>query len=112
MNSEYENLRIKFPSRIPVILHKMRGRCVRTEFKDDKYLVPKDLAIAHFMFILRNRLKSKLKDTEAIFLFVKEESTENYSIPLSSDSFETLFEKFGFKDGHLPIYFASENTFG
>jgi hypothetical protein len=79
---------------------------------DDKFLIPLDLPVAHFLFILRKRLQLQFKPEVAIFVFVKREGMKKHEMPLPTNTFETVFAEFGFEDGHLPLYYSTENTFG
>ena len=69
-----------------------------------KYLVPSDLKMNQFLFIVRKRLK--LKPHEAIFLLV------NDQLCPSNMSFFEIYEKHADEDGFLYIIYTSENTFG
>jgi GABA(A) receptor-associated protein len=108
MSKEYFELRQKFPDRIPVLLHSLSKRTI--VLKDHKFLVPKSLKIGEFMFIIRSRLH--ITAETAIFIFVKKQTESTYVIPLASASVETIAENFAYIEGHLPIFVATENTFG
>lgn len=112
MKEEYKNLRIKYPKRVPVVIKEMKGCTLEKKLEESKYLVPDDLSVAHFIFILRKRLDLEGKSEVAIFLFVHKEGTRDFSIPTASKAFSEIFSQYGFADGHLPMYYATENTFG
>jgi len=93
----------KYPSRIPIIVEK----CDKCNFQDidkRKYLVPKDLNINQFTFIIRKRIK--LDSSQAIFLMVN-----NVLCP-SNITIGDIYDSYHHDDGFLYITYASENTFG
>ena len=94
----------RYPSRVPVI-------CERADTSDialidkHKYLVPNDLIMAQFIFVIRRRLK--LDAAKAIFLFVN-----NQIIPPSNASLGALYEEYKSEDWFLYMTYSGENTFG
>jgi GABA(A) receptor-associated protein len=99
---EADRILQKYPDRIPVIVEPTAG-CKLTIDKY-KYLVPADLTIGQFIFVIRKRLKMQAE--KALFLFV------GGSIPASSASMATAYDAYKSKDGFLKIRFAEENVFG
>ena len=103
---EAEAFRIlkRYPTRIPVI-------CERAEPSDialidkHKYLVPVELIMGQFIFVIRRRLK--LDAAKAIFMFVN-----NQIIPPSNASLGELYEEYKSEDGFLYMTYSGENTFG
>ena len=71
-----------------------------------KYLVPVDLKIGQFLFLIRTKLE--LKDPNiALFLFL-----ENNIVPNSLSMFKEIYENNKNRDGFLYIKYSKENTFG
>ena len=70
----------------------------------EKFLVPHDLTVAQFMFVLRKRIK--LNSQTALFLLV------NGSLVTSHTTMYELYEKFADDDGFLYVTYTTENTFG
>ena len=99
-----ERIMQKYPYRVPVI-------CERAGMTDiplidkNKYLVPTDLLVGQFMYVIRKRLK--LDAAKAIFLFIN-----NQVIPPSSVSLGVIYEEHKDADGFLYITYSGENTFG
>lgn len=93
----------KYPERIPIICEKAKNSNV-TDLDKSKYLVPCDLTIGQFMFVIRKRMK--LSSEQAIFLFV------NNSIPSTSSSVSQIYDSYKDDDGFLYITYSGENTFG
>ncbi len=93
----------KYPDRIPVICE----RSERSEVIDidkKKYLVPSDLSVGQFVYVIRKRLK--LPPEQAIYLFV------NGSIPATSALMSTVYQEHADPDGFLYMTYSGENVFG
>ena len=101
--NESKQIMKKYPNRIPIIVKK----CEKSKFNDidkDKYLVPKDLNMNQFVYIIRKRIK--LDASQSIFLMV------NGTVCPSNTPISAVYDKHKNKDGFLYIIYASENTFG
>jgi|688.fasta_scaffold00700_32 GABA(A) receptor-associated protein len=100
-----QNIMNKFPSRIPVIveIHPSSKRNIPSLDKS-KYLVPKELSVGQFIYILRKRMK--LNAERAIFIFF------NNELPPTSELMSVIYDRFKDKDMFLYSYISSENTFG
>ena len=95
----------KYPERIPIICEKYDKNNVSVPILDKtKYLVPVDLTVGQFMFVLRKRMK--LPSEQAIFLFV------NGIIPSSNTLVHELYQQHKDVDGFLYVGYSGENTFG
>jgi len=93
----------KYPNRIPVIVE----RDVRSTINDidkKKYLVPGDLTIGQFIYIIRKRIK--LKPEEALFVF-----TNNTLVPTSA-LLSNIYTSNKDQDQFLYFQYSGENTFG
>ena len=101
--NESSKIRAKYPNRIPVIVEKAEGSAIETIDKR-KYLVPADITVGQFMWIIRKRIH--LAPEKAIFLFVCK------LVPNSSLTMGTLYEEHKDEDGFLYIAYSGENTFG
>lgn len=103
--NESINILSRYPDRIPVIVErsaKTADDC--PEIDKNKYLIPKDLTIAQFMNVIRQRMK--LPSEKAIFLLV------NGMIPSNSTMFSNLYNEHKDEDQFLYITYSFENTFG
>lgn len=67
--AEADRIRQKYPDRIPVICEKVEKSDIPTIDKK-KYLVPADLTVGQFVYVIRKRIK--LNPEKAIFIFVNE----------------------------------------
>lgn len=95
----------KYSDRIPVICEKAPGQPpTLPQIDKEKYLVPTDLTIGQFMYVIRKRLH--LPAEQALFFLIGGE------IPSQSELMTSQYDKKQNKDGFLYIQYLSENTFG
>ena len=96
----------KYPDRVPIIVDMSKTAGKDTPYIDKhKYLVPGDLTMGQFQYVLRKRLS--LRPEKALFLFV------NYTVPATSTLVSTIYEES--KDpetNFLFVTYSLENTFG
>jgi GABA(A) receptor-associated protein len=93
----------EYPNRIPVICE-----CNGADLPDidrKKYLVPFDLSMAQFLYVIRKRIK--IKPEQSIYLFVGDAS-----MVAGSQLIGTVYEKQKDLDGFLYTTYSGENTFG
>jgi len=69
-----------------------------------KYLVPADLTVGQFVYVIRKRIK--LSPEKAIFIFV------NNVLPPTAALMSSIYEEHKDEDGFLYIVYSGENTFG
>lgn len=69
-----------------------------------KYLVPKDLTVGQFMFVIRRRIK--IQKEKALFLFCRKQ------LPKTSLLISELYNEQKDADGFLYISITEESTFG
>lgn len=94
-------IREKYSDRIPVLL-RTNGNL---KMDRKKYLVPLDITLAQFSFILRKR--TTLKPKEAIFYLI------NDIAPVSSNTMSDLYSKYMDPSTQLLVIdVRKENTFG
>jgi GABA(A) receptor-associated protein len=96
-------IRQKYPERIPIIVEKASSSNA-PDIDKTKFLTPTDLTISQFVYVIRKRIK--LREQEAIFLFINE------SIPCTSDYLGKVYDENKDEDGFLYINYSSENVFG
>src|SRR5690606_7182923 len=102
-----ESLKIKekYPDRVPIICEK-DPKSKLAEIDKNKYLVPVDLTVSQFSFIIRKRLS--LDKSSALFLLVNGKSS------ITGDSTLTeIYEKYRDpEDGFLYISYTGEIIWG
>ena len=100
--AEGKRVRERYPDRVPVIVE--RGRDASVPHIDKvKYLVPLDLTMGQFCFVVRKRIS--LPAERALFLMV------GSNLAPSSALVTNVYEEHKDKDGFLQDL-AGENTFG
>ena len=101
--SESERIRTQHPDRIPVIVEPAE-KCTLSIIDKNKYLVPKDISVGQFVYIIRKKIN--LSPEEGLFIFV------NNILPPTSTSLIDIYGEHRDVDGFLYITYAGENTFG
>ncbi|KAK8487050.1 hypothetical protein V6N13_016279 [Hibiscus sabdariffa] len=100
--AEAARIRAKYPDRIPVIVEKTKGNDIPNIDKK-KYLVPADLTVGQFVYVIRKRIK--LSAERAIFLFV------DNVLPPTGAIMSTIYDEKKDEDGFLYVTYSGENTF-
>jgi len=98
-----DKVRLRYPERVPVIVEKSpKARVADVDKK--KYLVPTELTVAQFLFIIRKRID--LRPEEALFFFV------NGTIPASSLSMGEVYQQCHDEDSFLYMMYSDESVYG
>ena len=93
----------KYPNRIPVICECVGGEVPNIDRK--KYLVPSDLSMAEFLYVIRKRIK--LSPEKSIYLFVGD------SVMVAGcQLMGSVYAEHKDLDGFLYACYSGENTFG
>ncbi len=93
----------KYPDRIPVICECVGGEVPDIDRK--KYLVPSDLSMAEFLYVIRKRIK--IKPEQSIYLFVGD------SVMVAGcQIMGSVYAEHKDLDGFLYTCYSGENTFG
>ena len=105
----------KYPSRIPVICERSRSGTTEPLPHDPKkkFLIPRDMTIGQFVYVIRRRMK--LAPEIAIFMFlVKENSNGTFSKTLapSAHTIDAVYSRYRNKDHFLYTEISGENCFG
>jgi GABA(A) receptor-associated protein len=131
--SEAERIRAKYPDRVPVICEKA-DRSDIPDIDKKKYLVPADLTVGQFHYVIRKRIQ--LAPEKALFLFCSNTIPPNgESLNNSYTTFlgwyrdfsicyvyillaypaalmSTVYEEQKDEDGFLYVQYSGESTFG
>jgi GABA(A) receptor-associated protein len=103
-SSESERVRQKYPDRIPVICEKDPRSNNEIVLTKNKFLVPSDLTVGQFVYVIRKRIS--LSPEKALFMFI------NNIIPPTSALLSTVYEEQKDLDGFLYTKVSLESTFG
>ncbi|CAL0333929.1 unnamed protein product [Lupinus luteus] len=101
--AEAVRIRENYPDRIPVIVERAEKTDV-PEIDKKKFLVPADLTVGQFVYVVRKRIK--LSSEKAIFIFVKN------ILPPTAAMMSAIYEENKDEDGFLYMTYSGENTFG
>lgn len=101
--SESNKIIFKYPTRIPVIVEKANN-CDLPDISKKKYLVPKDMTMSQFLYIVRKRID--LEPAKSLFIMIN-----NHLVP-SAKSLGVIYEDDQDEDGFLYMIYTAENTFG
>lgn len=101
--NESQTIVKKYPGRIPIIVEKYHD-CELPDIDKIKYLVPKDITVSQFMFIMRKRIK--LESSQSLFI------TVNGILVSSNATICEVYDDNKDEDGFLYVVYTSENTFG
>lgn len=95
----------KYPNFIPIIVEEVPIYSNKTiPLEKKKFLVPHDLTIQQFIFILRKRIK--LNTYQGLYVYSNGRLLNGTAFMIS------IYEKYADEDGFLYISYATENTFG
>jgi len=101
--AESSRIRVKYPDRIPVIAEKNPSSSI-ADIDKKKYLVPADLTMGQFVYVIRKRIK--LPPDAAIFIFV------NNTLPPAAELMAKIYKDHADSDGFLYVTYSGESTFG
>ncbi len=102
--SEVKKIFEEYPDRLPVIVEKGNDSPNLADLDKKKYLVPKDLTVGQFLYVIRKRLNIDSK--QSIYIFV------NNVLPPTSQMMTKVYDEHKDPDGFLYITYHSERTFG
>ena len=104
-STEARRIREKFPGRIPIIVERSpRADKTMPAIDKNKFLVPADLTLGQFVFVIRKRME--LPSDKALFVFI------GNSLPTTGSLMRELFHTHGNEDGFLYMDYCGESTFG
>ena len=101
--SESKRIMERYPDRRPIIVERSSNSDIK-EIDKKKYLVPLDLTVGQFIYVIRKRIE--LSSEKAIYIFI------NNSLPPTADRISSIYDKHKDEDGFLYATYQSESTFG
>lgn len=103
--AESNKILTKYPDKIPVIVSKY-PKCKNVDdINKNKFLVPGDLTLSQFIYVVKKRIS--LQNDMSLYVFLDDET-----MPTSSSTLSNLYNTNKDEDGFLYLQYASENTFG
>lgn len=101
--TECEKIRKSNPDRIPVVIEK-NPTSQLAPLEKKKYLVPQDLTVGQFYFMIRKKME--LRPEEALFFFV------NNTIPQTMVTMGQLYQEHHEEDMYLYVAYSDESVYG
>jgi GABA(A) receptor-associated protein len=104
--TESKKINEKYPDKIPIIVQKNKN-CTLDDIDKHKFLVPKDMTVAQFIYILRKRIE--LTEADALYIFIDK------TLPMTSQNINVLYNDYKTRkdfDGFMYVTYCNENTFG
>jgi GABA(A) receptor-associated protein len=101
--AESRRIRSKYPDRVAVIVERAKGSVLPALLKR-KYLVPQDLSVGQFSYVVRKRLA--LADNQAMLMFI------NGRLPPTGALLSTVYDAQRHDDGFLYCEVTGESVFG
>jgi GABA(A) receptor-associated protein len=93
----------KYPTFLPVICEK-DCKSDLPNIDKSKFLVPKDLTVGQFAYVIRKRIN--IPPTKAIYIFIGD------TLPPTAALMSSIYDKKKNPDGFLYVLFSGENAFG
>jgi GABA(A) receptor-associated protein len=101
---EAYKIKQKYPDRVPIIVERSKHTKNVPLIDKKKFLVPNDLTIGQFIYIIRKRMN--LPADMALFVFI------DSILPPTASLIETIYSEYHDQDGFLYMEYTGENTFG
>jgi len=105
-SKESHKIMSRYPDRLPIICEKNLSDIETPDIDKHKYLVPSNITLGQFMYVIRRRIR--LPASSALFLFVGDDKTV---LPVGLEM-EYVYHRFKNKDGFLYIMYSKESVFG
>lgn len=102
---EVENIRKKFPNKIPVVVERYQREVNLPVMDKTKFLVPQELTILNFVIIVKNRLR--VQSNRAFYFVINNQSMAN-----TSKTVAEIYKEHKDPDGFLYMTYASQEMFG
>ena len=104
-----DELRNKYPNRIPCICEKSKGARLNT-IENYQFSIPEDANVNQLSFILRRHLN--IDEISALFLIVEDFNKNKYSLTGNKSIKEIYSKYYDPEDKFLYITYASEDLWG
>ena len=101
---EAQTIRKKYPDRLPIIVERDKHSRSLPDIDKHKYLVPKDMSVGQFLYVIRRRIQ--LKPDKALYLFF------NNTLPPTAMLMSELYAQHKDESGFLVGTYYEESTFG
>jgi GABA(A) receptor-associated protein len=101
--AEAEKLRNKFPDRVPVIVERSPTASIG-QLDENKFLLPWDLTVGQFYYIIRQRLNMRPED--ALYFYIK------YTSPYKNATMGAVYQLLRYFDFVLYVSYSDSSVYG
>lgn len=101
--NECRKILLKHPDKIPIIVEKSKD-CMYNDINKNKYLVPNDMPLNQFIYLIRKRIN--LDPSQTLFVMI------NNKLITNGKTMGEIYSDEKNNDGFLYMIYTSENTFG
>ncbi|KCV72694.1 GABA(A) receptor-associated protein (autophagy-like protein 8) [Fonticula alba] len=101
--TESKKILEKHPDRVPVICEKADNSSI-PEIDKKKFLVPGDLTVGQFVYVIRKRIN--LGPDQTLYVYV------NKGLPPTHTPMKVIYDDNRDEDGFLYVTYSGENLFG
>jgi len=108
--AESDRILSKYPDRVPIIVIKNKLCKDLPNIDKIKFLVPHDLSVYKFSFILRKKLN--LPSHQAFIMYHTDPYNSSKRFLNGSSLITEIYDNYKSPDGFLYLEYDSENTFG
>jgi GABA(A) receptor-associated protein len=102
-SSEAQRILVKYKDRVPVIVE-VADHEKELVLDRKKYLIPYDLTVGQFLYVIRKRIK--LAPEKALFIFF------NNNLPASTSTMGSVYNMYKDRDNFMYAIISLESTFG
>jgi GABA(A) receptor-associated protein len=103
--TEADRVLSRYPDRVPIIVTKNDKSVTTPDIDKHKFLVPSDLTIGQFLYVIRKRIQ--LSSDKGLFLFINGEVASNNELVCMI--YQRSVDK---DDGFLHAIYSCESVFG
>lgn len=103
--TECSRVRKKYPDMIPIICERYAGSKNIPQSTRRKYLVPPDITMGQFKFVIRKRIQ--MSPDEALFVFINKSTMCPAMVTIAN-----IYKDHRDEDGFLYMQYSGESTFG
>jgi len=110
--AESAKIRARYTDRVPIIVERAKNEKNLGALDKKKYLVPGEVTVAQFTYIIRKRMK--MDHTTAMYVFVEttEDEKKSFILPPTSSTLTSIYRDYADDDGFLYVTYNGENFSG
>ena len=110
--AESAKIRARYSDRVPVIVERAKNEHTLGALDKKKYLVPGDVTVAQFTYIIRKRMR--MDHTTAMYVFVEtvKDAKRSFILPPTSSTLTSIYRDHADEDGFLYLSYNGENFSG